>query len=143
MNAKMRKKAKAEALKRMKMLDLYEPCIEEFEREGKVNISEGGILFWANEGQRKEIEELEKDKDILVYFGIKSFTDFGEVVSYLIITSGELGDSEEAKAELNYSTQGITEGYVLAYVANHTYPDCSEMGSIVVKRQCGGLVRVG
>lgn len=143
MNAETREKAKAIALDRMKKLKLMGNPIKEFAKDGTVNISENGILFWANDEQKKQIAEIEEERDVLVYHGIHSMTNIGEMTAYLIVTGFEVSDDEEAKFERETAEEGLKDGYVLAYVVNHTYPDCSEMGDVVVREQFGGLVRVG
>ena len=47
------------------------------------------------------------------------------------------------KDEWEDDKANIEEGYVFAYVENVDNPWCSEFGSIAVKSQFGGLVRIG
>lgn len=48
-NNELKIKQKAEALARMKMLNLYPNIIKEFDKDNIVNLSEnGGILYLAN-----------------------------------------------------------------------------------------------
>ena len=127
-------KKKQEALKRMKLLNLYPDVIKEFEKENIVNLSEnGGFLYWLNSEQKEIVSEFEKEHDALVYHVIHDFTAFGELLTFLYVSDYE----EECKDDVN----DLKDGYSCAYVKNLSDDFCSEFGSICFRQQFGGLVR--
>ena len=126
---------KQEAIERMKMLDIYEPAIKEFENENVINVSEhGGILFWLNEKQQKIVKEFEEHYNAVVYHLLHNYTEFGELYSLLYVS--------EHEEEWDYDKDDIKQHYAFAYVKNINDETCSEFGSIGIKSQFGGLVRV-
>lgn len=125
-----------EAIERMKLLKLDNPCIEAFTK-GNVWESEGyGALYEVNDEEQKLIYNFEKNhKDCLVYHMIHNKFEFGECYSMLYVSSN--------KEEWESDKEDIENGYVFAYVENVDCPWCSEFGSIAVKPQFGGLMRIG
>jgi len=132
MNKKLQKN---EAIERMKMLDIYEPAIREFEKENVINVSEyGGILFWLNNEQQKIVKEFEEHYNAVVYHLIHNYTEFGELYSLLYVS--------EHEEEWGYDKDDIKQHYACVYVKNINDDTCSEFGSIGIKSQSGGLERV-
>lgn len=127
---------KKEALQRMKALGIYSESIKQFER-GMVSYSEPpmGANYWLDDEQKAIIKKFEEEYNALVYFGIRSYTEFGKLDSFLYVS-----DNEE---EWFMDNADIQEGYAVAYVYNHDVPEYSEIGSIAVRERFGGLVRVG
>lgn len=127
---------KKEAIQRMKALGIYSESIKQFE-QGMVSYSEPpmGANYWLDDEQKAIIKEFEEEYDALVYFGMRSYTEFGKLDSFLYIS-----DDEE---EWFMDNADIQEGYAVAYVYNHDVPEYSEIGSIAVRERFGGLVRVG
>ena len=125
-----------EAIERMKLLKLDNPCIEAFTK-GNVWESEGyGALYEVNDEEQKLIDNFEKNhKGCLVYHMIHNKFEFGECYSMLYVSSN--------KEEWESDKEDIKNGYVFAYVENVDTPWCSEFGSIAVKSQFGGLMRIG
>ena len=125
-----------EAIKRMKLLKLDNSCIEAFTK-GKVWESEGyGALYEVNQKEQELIDNFEKNHpNCLVYHMIHNKFEFGECYSMLYVS----GDKEEWESD----KEDIKDGYVFAYVENIDDDWCSEFGSIAVKSQFGGLVRLG
>lgn len=125
-----------EAIERMKLLKLDNYCIEAFTK-GKVWESEGyGALYEVNKKEQELIDKFEKNHpNCLVYHMIHNVFEFGECYSMLYVS----GDKEEWEQD----KEDISESYVFAYVYNKDYEWCSEFGSIAVKSQFGGLVRIG
>ena len=125
-----------EAIERMKLLKLDTPCIEAFTK-GNVWESEGyGALYEVNDEEQKLIDNFEKNhKGCLVYHMIHNKFEFGECYSMLYVSS----DKEEWESD----KEDIKNGYVFAYVENVDAPWCSEFGSIAVKSQFGGIMRIG
>ena len=136
MNVSMETK-KAEAIKRMKVLDLYKPYINLFEKDNQIFLSEmtGGVYeFYENTALIEKVKEFEAEHNALVYHVIHTMTGFGELYSFLYVS-----DYEE---EWEMDNEDIADGYVMSYVWNKTDEWCSEFGSIAVKNRFGGIVRV-
>ena len=128
---------KAEVIKRMKKLDIFDETIRQFENSDLVSCSEPpvGANYWLDEEQRKIVEKFEKENNALVYFAVRSYTGFGKLDSFLYIS--------DYKEDWEYDNESIDDGYVFAYVYNYDIPEFSELGGIAVKPRFGGLVRVG
>ena len=124
-----------EAIERMKLLKLDNSCIEAFIK-GKVWESEGyGALYEVNQKEQKLIDNFEKNHpNCLVYHMIHNIFEFGECYSMLYVS----GDKEEWEQD----KQDIKDGYTFAWVENVDLDWCSEFGSIAIKSQFGGLVRL-
>lgn len=136
MNVSMEKK-KQEAINRMKTLQLYAPCIKAFVNRDEVELSEmtGGLYeFSTNEELNAKIKEFEKEFNALVYHVIHTFTQFGELYSFLYVS-----DYEE---EWDMENEDIKDNYVFVYVWNKDADWCSEFGTVAVRQKFGGLVRV-
>mgnify|MGYP001775309211 CR=1 FL=1 len=124
-----------EAIERMKLLKLDTQCIEAFTK-GKVWESEGfGALYEVNDEEQMIIDKFEAHhKDCLVYHMIHNKYDFGECYSILYVSPD--------KEEWENDKANIKDGYVFAYVENIDDDFCSEFGSIVIRPQFGGLMRL-
>lgn len=127
---------KNEAIKRMEVLDIYSETIRQFEREGLISYSEPplGTNYWLTEEQRKIVRDFEEEYNALVYFAIRSYTNFGTLDSFLFVS--------QYKDEWVLDNNDIREGYAYAYVYNHDVPEYSEIGLIGVQPRLGGLVRI-
>lgn len=129
---------KAEALKRMTALDLFEPCIRVFNKRDEVQLSEmtGGLYEFSDDAElNAKIKEFEEQYNALVYHVIHTFTQFGELYNFLYVS--DYDDEWEMEWE------DLQDNYVFSYVWNKTDEWCSEFGTIAVKQKFGGLVRVG
>ena len=127
---------KAEAIKRMKALDLFKPYITLFEKDNKIFMSEmtGGVYeFDDNEELVAKVKEFEEEYNALVYHVIHTFTEFGELYSFLYVS-----DYEE---EWDMDNASLEEGYTLAYVWNKDCEWCSEFGSVGIQSLGGGITR--
>ena len=90
-----REQQKAEAVERMKMLNLMGASREAFRRSNKVQKSEPmslggakfGILYDADEKLKQEIADFEAEHNALVYHVIRSYTEFGTWDSYLYVSN--------------------------------------------------------
>ena len=124
-----------EAIKRMKLLKLDKQCIEAFAK-GKVWESEGfGALYEVNDEEQFIIDKFEAHHEgCLVYHMIHNKFEFGECYSILYVSP----DTDEWQQD----KEDIEDGYVFAYVENIDDDFCSEFGSIAVKSQFGGLMRL-
>ena len=126
---------KAEAINRLKAMEIIPEAIRQFDEDDIVNVSENpyGILFWADDEQKELIEEFEKEYNALVYHVIHTYTEFGELYNFLYVS-----DHNE---EWICDHDDLEEGYAYAYVWNKTDEWCSEIGSIGVRGKFGGIVR--
>ena len=135
MNVSMETK-KAEAISRMKALDLYNPYIKAFKDKDEIFISEmtGGVYeFSENIELQAKVKEFEAEHKALVYHIIHTFTQFGELYNFLYVS--------DHQDEWEMDNADITDGYAMAYVWNNTDEWCSEFGSIGVRGKFGGIVR--
>lgn len=133
-----RENKKVEAIKRMKVLGLFKPCIKAFDKYDELQLTEptGGLYeFNDNEELNAKVKEFEAEYDALVYHVIHTYTQFGELFNFLYVS-----DYEE---EWEMDNADIEDGYAMAYVWNKSDDWMSEIGSIVVRERFGGLVRVG
>lgn len=129
-----REQMKAEAVKRMKALNILGRTREEFRRSNKVNKSIRGILYWLDDEEAAKVAEIEEEHNVLVYHVIKSVTTIGTMYSMLYVNA----HSEEWE----YDWNDLREGYAVAYVYNEDMPDCSEFGTIGIRPAFGGVLRV-
>lgn len=128
---------KKEAIKRMKELDLFGPCINAFEDRDEVQLSEmtGGLYeFSSNAELNERIEDFEDEYDALVYHVIHTYTQFGELYHFLYVS-----DHED---EWDMDWEDIKDNYVMCYVWNVDDELCSEFGTIMVRQKFGGLTRI-
>lgn len=130
----MQEKMKAEAIKRMKALNLHENVIREFEQEDKLNYSDHGILYWLdNLEYHEEILAKVKECNGLPYHVIRTQSNIGLTYEVLYVCNTE--------NEWEFDSEDLKTGYCFVYVFNKTMPDCSEFGSIGVQPLYGGVVR--
>ena len=132
-----REKKKEEAIKRMKALNIIDNAINQFKKDDIVMVTEPpfGALYWLEDDEKEMVRKFEEENNALVFMVVRAFTNFGKMDSLLFVS-----DYEE---EWEMDNEAIVDGYVLSYTKNYDMPDCSEMGSIVVKPMFGGLVRIG
>lgn len=125
-----------EAVERMKLLGLHPDAIEQFEKEGLINISEPpfGGLYWAEGEILAAIREWEKISDEDVYHVISSRTEFGRMLAYFYVSNYvEEWASERADFEF---------GEAFVWVRNVDDEYCSEPGYIGFERTpAAGLLR--
>lgn len=137
----------AEAVARMKILEMDKNLIKEFSEEEKLYYSDPqGFLFWFKDATSTRNQEFrvpkavfdalksfEKRTGCLVYHVIQSLTEIGTMWSFLYVSK----DADEWEFE----KEDLENGLLYAYVYNSTYPELSEAGSIMVRPQYGGVVR--
>lgn len=123
-----------EALERMTMLHMSRQCINAF-KNGKVWESEGyGALYELNPDEQKIVDEFEQKYNAVVYHMIHNKFEFGECYTILYVSN--------EKSEWKSDRYDIEDGYAMAYVKNIDAPECSEFGTVAIKPNIGGLVRV-
>lgn len=131
--------AKTIAIERMKVLQLFEPCIEAFEKRDEVQMSEptGGLYEISGEERLlRIIEKFEQKYNALVYNVIHTYTEFGELYNLLYV------GLEEDEYELDATMKDLQDGYVFVWCENLDTDWCSEFGTIGVRNRFGGLVRM-
>lgn len=135
MNVSMEIK-KEEAIKRMKALGVFSQTIQQFKKSNLVSYSEPpmGANYWLDDEQKAIVDAFEKEHNSLVYFVIRSYTEFGKLDSILYVS-----DYEE---EWEMDNEDIKDGCALVYVHNYDVPEFSEFGSIGVQERFGGLIRI-
>lgn len=128
---------KQEAIARMKTWGIFKPIIKQFEEDDLISESAPpfGACFWLNDEQLARVRDFEKEHNAVVYHVIHSYTDIGEMESYLYVSNYP----EEWEAD----QEDIKTGQQLVYVYNHDAPEFSEFGSIGIRRTvAGGLQRI-
>lgn len=131
-----REEKKIEALGRMKRLGVFSETIKQFEQEDLVSISEPpmGAFFWVENEELEEMRQFEQRHNALVYVIIRSYTTIGKMDSYLYVS--------DYKDEWQRDRDMLNSNEAFAYVINRDMPDCSEFGSIGIRRTiAGGLAR--
>lgn len=124
--------SKAEAVLRMKNLNIMQEIIKRYEEKDEILFSEfGGILYDLNEEAKEAVAKV-KEKGFLPYHVIRSQTEFGDVYAVLYVSN----QTEEWKSE-----RRDKNGTIYSYVYNATNPSFSEFGSIMVESCNGGLLR--
>ena len=128
-----REEKKTEAIKRMRTLGLFEPCIEAFDKRDEVQFSEavtGGLYELSTDKYLTcKVREFERKYDALVYHVVHSYLGYGaynimETYSFLYIS--------DHKDKWIYENEDAKDSYVSAYVWNKTAPYCSEFDTITV-----------
>lgn len=129
---------KNEAIRRMHELDIFEPAIEMFEKDGTVMISEPpfGALYGLDDEQKEMVRKFEEESGGLVYLVIRTYAEFGTCDNLLFVSKYE----EEWESEVK-KADDPNKFYVFSYVVNHDCEWCSEYGTIGVKKVFGGLLR--
>ena len=132
-----------EATRRLEMLKgLHLNVLKDWKKDQTVNVSERqtlgnmtmGMLFWANDGQKKLIEKFEEKWDAVVYHCTHEYTIFGELLDMFYVSKHE--------EEWERDRDELADGYLIAYCENLSDPWCSEIGSIRFGVSGGGLIRV-
>lgn len=136
-----RNEMKNEASARMRILKIHENAVNDLEKNDIVNVSffGCGILYWPTDKQIELIKKFEDQYNCLVYHGISSTTEIGELLTLLYISQYESDWPTDREDLKNYDPR---YGYsIMAYVYNLSNDIFSEFGSVCVKPKNGGLVR--
>ena len=134
-----REMKKQEALAWMISLSINQAVIDEFREHDTVFLCSGTDGSFSKLEDAELIEQIrcfEQQWDDLVYLVVRTPSVYG-LLDSLLFVDNYTDEWEFAKKELK-------SGYVLTYTLNRDHPNCSDMGSIIVKRsQNGGLIRLG
>ncbi|MBC1922976.1 hypothetical protein [Listeria grayi] len=131
----MRQAMKKEATKRMEELHISPIMILEWEEKERVFIASDypeDIVSADIPVIEAQIQKIEEQGD-LVYYGIFSITDFGVLLNLCYVS-----EADELWEEAN---RDIKNNCLFVYVANLTYPELSEYGTISVIQEAGQLKR--
>ena len=129
-----RAKQEAEAVERMKLLELYPQVVNEFEKKQVLYKSEFfGILYWLDEDEKKIVKDFEDETHAVVYHIIKSLTPCGTMLSIFYVSDEE--------SEWPLDKESMENGVQLCYVKNMLIDEWSEFGYISFQKCNGGLMR--
>ena len=133
----MREKQKVEALERMRLMELREDFIRDFETNDEIHICTFQGTFPAmKERDTEMVRSFEREHNALVYLILRVHTIYGDLDSLLYV-----GQYTE---EWPMHKADIQAGYPLSYTVNHYAADCSEFGCIRITRTDeGGIIREG
>lgn len=136
MNISMEVK-KAEAVDRLRRMDIIEDAIIQFYEDDTVMVSKNpyGFLDELSDEQKELVKEFEAEYNGLVYLVNRCNTEFGELLSLFYVS-----DHEE---EWDMDNEDIESGYAMVYCINIDCPDFSEFGSIAFRPVNGGVKRIG
>lgn len=131
----MRQAMKKEAIKRMQNLGISPIMILEWEEKERIFIASDypeDLVSADVPVIKAQIQKIEEQGD-LVYYGIFSVTDFGILLNLCYVS-----EADEFWEEAN---RDIKNSCLFVYVANLTYPELSEYGTIGVTQEEGQLKR--
>ena len=141
MNTTLQNKQKAEAIKRMRLLQIMPQVIKDFEKNQRVYYSERqnsfflATLYWLdNEKKYVDIvKAFEKKHNAIVYHAQLTHLEFGDNLALFYV-------SKEEK-EWEQDKQDIMDGQVYSRVINLQCEYDSDFGYIGVRPTMGGVVR--
>lgn len=124
----MREKQQAEAIKRLKLLNIDPAVFSKFEESGEVYTCScvTGEPRPTEDFVKTTIRQLEQQYGFLVYLNVRSETYFGTIDNLFFVGKYD----EEWEMEIT----DLEDGYALVYAQNWSYPENSEMGSIAFRR---------
>lgn len=154
-----RRKMIKEAVERMEMLDLLdlpeESIIREFKENQVVYVSRPkylgvmtGVLYKLSDAERKLVQKIEEDHDILIYHAIRNETNIGVMYAFLYVSGNEKEWKMDRKMLENIDTDAA---HPLAYVwnagdievdADDLSDGFGEWGAVSVVKGEGGLCRI-
>lgn len=132
-----REEMKTEAIRRMKLMDVWRRAVKEFEKEDRVMVSErpAGAFFDLDDVALKVKEQLE-EKGLLVYMVLRVYTTIGKMDSFLV--------ASQHKEEWGADRDDLDFGTAFSWTQNYDVPDFSEFGPICWEMGlAGGPIRVG
>lgn len=128
---------KEEAIRRMKIIGLFDDMIKHFEDDNIIYVNEPpiGAIYDLSEEDMEMVRKFEEKYNALVYTVIRSYTTMG-TMDVLMYVADEI-------SEWAMDTEDLEENTAFAYVVNHNFPLFSEFGQIHWKRTAaGGIIRV-
>lgn len=129
-----REQKKAEAIQRMIQLKINPETVRQFSESDRLSISLGEKAVIVDDAESlARIRWLEEKYDALVYYVIHTFSPMSKMDCYLFVA--------DYRDDWGYERENIKDHKVLAYVHNHTAPDCSEIGYIGVRMIANGCLK--
>ena len=130
-----KEKQKEEAIKRLKLFDIYEDAIRQFKENNAVMVSERpyGALYELAITEKEIVKRFEKENEALVYLLTHTRTEFGELYEIFYVSKQE--------EEWDRDKKDVEARYPLVYVYNVDDEYASEFGYIGVTSRFGGLIR--
>ena len=122
-----------EAIKRMKLIRIFDKTIDEFKDEGLISKSIRGGLYWIDDEDKKRVQEFEEKYNAVVYSVIENNTEFGKVQALFYVSKNV--------DEWNLDVEDLENEISNCYVYNLDCPEFSEFGAIGFRNTFGGLVR--
>ena len=122
-----------EAIKRMKLIRIFDKTIDEFKDEGLISKSIRGGLYWIDNDDEKRVQEFEEKYNAVVYSIIENNTEFGKVQALFYVSKNV--------DEWNLDVEDLENGISNCYVYNLDCPEFSEFGAIGFRNVFGGLIR--
>ena len=118
----------------MRSLGIYEPIVEDFEKNDNVQFYEGplGGSYWLPDDIKKVMYDFEDNYNAVVYAVLFTRTPIGAMWSMLYVS-----DSED---EWEMDREDLKHGEAYAYVYNESDPDLSEIGLVGFKKNAGGTL---
>ena len=128
----LQKKQKAEAIKRLELMNISEYVRRRFEEKGEVMLSEYVGYRVLSDEEKTEVRQFEREHDATVFLGVRLGTMYGTLDAFLFV-----GKYEE---EWETEREDVLDGYAMSYCINCDYPECSEVGSIAFRVTKNGLI---
>ncbi|MDU2025372.1 MAG: hypothetical protein E6729_07400 [Finegoldia magna] len=122
-----------EAIKRMKLIRIFDKTIDEFKEEGTISKSIRGGLYWIDNDDEKRVQEFEEKYNAVVYSIIENNTEFGKIQALFYVSKNV--------DEWNLDVEDLENGISNCYVYNLDCPEFSEFGAIGFRNVFGGLIR--
>ena len=122
-----------EAIKRMKLIRIFDKTIDEFKEEGTISKSIRGGLYWIDNDDEKRVQEFEEKYNADVYSIIENNTEFGKIQALFYVSKNV--------DEWNLDVEDLENGISNCYVYNLDCPEFSEFGAIGFRNVFGGLIR--
>lgn len=132
MSETLRERQKAEAIKRLELMDIREDVRKAFQKNGTVMLCDSGDYCPVDDAMREDIRKFEREHNAIVYLAVRTESMFGELDALLFV-----GKYEE---EWEMECADLIDGYAMSYVINRDYPECSELGSICFRVTYGGVI---
>lgn len=135
----MREKQKAEAKKRLRILEVLPEVIDGIDNDllycsERQNKTFPAVLYYMTEEMEEKVKEVEQQTGIYVYHIQVSYTEFGTLWSMLYVSKYE--------EEWDLERSDLKDNYAISYVWNETC-DFGEFGGIQIISRHGGVERIG
>lgn len=121
----LEKKQVKEGLERIRLLNLHPNVEKEYLKDGTLNLSELGILYWLSNDEKEMVNRWEEKTGNKVYHVIKNHLSFGLCYSFLYVST--------SPDEWQWDKEDLMNRCPIVYVKNADDDFCSEYGSIEIQ----------